>query len=84
MIPTHSPAHVDVQSILRDLNSWGIKDYKIEAICGFSPHYVGQLKCGNIRRISFEYGARLHNFWVDEWLIRNNGQQMPSLSPASN
>lgn len=60
------PANVDHVSILADLNGWGIRDYKIEAICGFSIGYVAQLKCGNVKQMSYQRAARLYNFWFDE------------------
>lgn len=60
------PANIDHVQIIADLNAWGLGDYKIGAICGFSQSYIGQLKCGNIHRMSYDRAARLYNFWFDE------------------
>ena len=64
-VTQYVPAHLDIRAILGDLNRVGYIDYKIETACGFSQGYVNQLKRGHISRISYEYGARLHNLWVD-------------------
>lgn len=66
MILAEIPANIDHLAILRDLNAWGLRDYKIEAICGFSIGYVAQLKCGNVKQMTYQRAARLHNFWVSE------------------
>lgn len=60
------PANIDHLAILIDLNSWGIRDYKIELICGFSVGYVSQIKGGNVKQMSYQRAARLYNFWFDE------------------
>lgn len=68
---SHIPANIDHLAVIADLNAWGLRDYKIEAICGFSVGYVAQLKCGNITKMSYQYAARLHNFWEDEQNLRH-------------
>ena len=60
------PANIDHRAIIAELNAWGLRDYKIEAICGFSVGYVAQLKCGNIEQMTYQRAARLYNFWCDE------------------
>lgn len=60
------PADIDPKGIIADLNTWGIRDYKIEMICGFSIGYVAQLKCGAIQQMTYQRAARLFNFWFDE------------------
>ena len=69
------PANIDYLSVLADLNGWGIRDYKIEAICGLSKGHVAQLKCGDIREMKYPNAARLYNFWFDEAKAR--GVQVP-------
>ena len=65
MIPTPIPANIDVIQLIADLNATGWRDYKIEAACGFSRGYIGQLKCGNVVTPNYQYAARLHNLWCD-------------------
>jgi hypothetical protein len=60
------PANIDHVSIVEDLNKRGIRDFKIETICGFSCGYVAQLKCGNIKQMTYQRAARLYNFWRSE------------------
>lgn len=60
------PAKLDVQTILADLKAAGWLDQKIEVACGLSNGYVAQLRAGRIERYCYEYGARLHNLWLDE------------------
>jgi hypothetical protein len=60
------PANLDYLAILADLNDWGIRDYKIEAICGFGVGHVAQLKCGAIKDMKYPNAARLYNFWFSE------------------
>lgn len=64
------PANIDHVSIVRDLNKWGILDYKIEAICGFSEGYVNHLKTGGVRQMAYQRAARLYNFWWEERVAR--------------
>jgi len=68
--PQEIPALIDAMSIVADLNRWGVADYKIEMICGFSLGYLAQLKHGNIRVMGYPKAARLYNFWVGERRIR--------------
>ena len=60
------PANIDHKQILEDLNTWGLRDYKIEAICGYSVGYVGQLKTDKIVQMTYQRAARLYNFWFEE------------------
>jgi len=60
------PANIDHQHIIGELNAWGLRDYKIEMICGFSVGYVAQLKCGNVKQMTYQRAARLYNFWFEE------------------
>lgn len=60
------PLEVDFRALVAGLNAAGIKDHKIEMLCGFSKGYVAQLRCGNIGRMSFNHGARLYNLWLVE------------------
>lgn len=64
------PACIDHQQILQDLNAWGLRDFKIEMICGFSVGYVSQLKCGNVEEMGYRKAARLYNFWYEEQRAR--------------
>lgn len=66
------PANVDHIQILADLNIWGLRDYKIEAICGFSIGYVSYLKGNPDTRMSYDRAARLYNFWWDEQKARDS------------
>lgn len=66
MIPPPIPAKLDLEEILRNLNEWGFKDYKIEMACGWGEGYVSHLKAGRIISVRFESGARLFNLWRDE------------------
>lgn len=60
------PANIDHCQLIADLNTWGLRDYKIELICGFSVGYVAQLKCGNVQQMTYQRAARLYNFWEEE------------------
>lgn len=64
------PANIDYRAIIDDLNAWGIRDYKIEAICGLGQGRVSQLKCGWAKSMIYENAARLYNFWHDEAVKR--------------
>jgi len=68
------PANIDQVQILADLNRWGLGDYKITQILGFSEGYIAQLKCGNIGQMSQQRAARLWNFWWPE--LRNHEPQV--------
>ena len=70
------PANVDHVAIIGDLNAWGIADYKIEAICGFSIGYVNHLKTGGVRQMAYQRAARLYNFWFEERLARALAEPM--------
>ena len=60
------PANIDQIHLIKDLNEWGINDYKLKEILGFSEGYIAQLKCGNITQMSYNKAARLYNFWYAE------------------
>jgi hypothetical protein len=60
------PANIDQVHLIQDLNEWGLNDYKIKEILGFSEGYIAQLKCGNITQMSYQRAARLYNFWFEE------------------
>ena len=66
------PCQIDLVAILADLNGWGIRDYKIEAICGYSEGYISHVKAGRLVRMSYDRTARLYNFWFDERRQRMN------------
>lgn len=55
------PEKIDAPALIADLNKWGMKDSKIEFACGFSGGYVAQIKCGNLKRMSYPKGAALLN-----------------------
>lgn len=75
------PANVDYLALLGDLNRWGIRDYKIEAICGLGNGHVAQLKCGAIKDMKYRNAARLYNFWFDESLA--HGEDVPCETSCS-
>lgn len=60
------PANIDQVRLIKDLNEWGLNDYKVKEILGFSEGYVAQLKCNNITQMSQQKAARLYNFWWEE------------------
>jgi hypothetical protein len=64
------PAFLDHLAILDDLNRLGWLDSKIETSCGFSQGYVAQLRCRNVKNMSYHRAARLFNFWEDEAALR--------------
>jgi hypothetical protein len=66
------PANIDHVGIIKNLNSWGIKDYKIEQILGYAHGYVAQLKCGNIEQMTYQRAARLYNFWEEEKALQTH------------
>jgi hypothetical protein len=77
------PANIDYQSLLADLNRWGIRDYKIEAICGLTVGHIAQLKCGSIKQMVYPNAARLYNFWWDEQQARDPRETDSSHSLAA-
>lgn len=66
---------IDADSIIKDLNTWGWRDFKIEMACGFSSGYVSQIKCGNVKAMAHERATRLYNFWECE--ATRQGVQIP-------
>lgn len=77
------PANIDHRQILQELNAWGLRDYKIEAICGFSVGYVAQLKSGNVKQMSYQRAARLYNFHQSEQELRASRETVDSHSLAA-
>lgn len=77
------PAHIDFLSVLTDLNTWGIRDYKIEAICGMQKGHLAKLRCGAQRSMIYENAARLYNFWFDEATARNVPHGTSSSQPLA-
>ena len=71
------PALLDTSQILADLNAWGWRDQKIEVACGFSSGYIAQVRCRNVKSMSYARGARLYNFWVEERLTRFARETLP-------
>lgn len=71
---------IDAHEILRDLNAWGWRDFKIELVCGFTRGYVAQVKCRNVVDMSHGRLVRLFNFWEEEALGR--GVRVPAYGPA--
>lgn len=63
------PVEIDAKQLISDLNAWGWRDYKIEIRCGFCSGYIAQIRCGNVRMLAYQRGARLFNFWEEESLI---------------
>jgi hypothetical protein len=57
---------IDSKQLIEDLSKWGWLDFKIETVCGFSRGYVAQIRCGNIKEMSYARAARLYNFWLEE------------------
>lgn len=64
------PANIDYQSLISDLNRWGIRDYKIEAICGLPEGRIAKIKCGATKDMVYPNAARFYNFWWDEAVKR--------------
>lgn len=69
------PAAVDVAQVVKDLNCWGWRDYKIEIKCGLGAGYVAQIRCGNIKKPEYGKAARLYIFWYEE--AQAQGQPVP-------
>lgn len=59
------PANIDHVAIVKDLNRWGMRDAKIELVCGFSQGYVGAIKAGRVQQMIYQRAARLYNLWWD-------------------
>lgn len=57
------PIEIDSLQMIDDLNRWGWSDRGIEKSCGYSRFYVGQVRCGNVRMMSYQRAARLFNLW---------------------
>lgn len=64
------PAHIDYLGVLTDLNAWGIRDYKIEAMCGLPEGRIAKIKCGATRSMIYANAARLYNLWESEAVSR--------------
>lgn len=66
MIPEPLPPFIDHVQLLRDLNRFGWRDYKLEAACGFSVGYIAKLREDPHQRMFYPSAARLWNLWRDE------------------
>lgn len=75
------PANLDYMSLIGDLNDWGIRDSKIEAICGLNQGLIAKFKCRAQRSMIYENAARLYNFWHDEALA--HGVHVPHGTSSS-
>jgi hypothetical protein len=64
------PVEIDTQAILADLAAWGWRDAKIEMAANLSRGYVAQVRFGNIKMLSYQFAARLHNLWESEAAAR--------------
>lgn len=64
------PVEIDVAAIVKDLNSWGWVDYKIEVACGFSHGYIAKVRQGCRLMRPYQHSARLYNFWEEERRLR--------------
>ena len=65
------PANIDYQSIVEELQRFGISAYKLELICGFSEGYISRhLLRGHYRDMTYQRAARLYNFWCEERQMR--------------
>lgn len=60
------PANIDYQAIVRELNSYGFGNYKIDTICGFADGCVAYVMAGYNRDMTYQRAARLYNFWCEE------------------
>ena len=60
------PANIDHVAIIKDLNRWGMRDAKIEMVCGFSQGYVIHVKAGRVQQMIYQRAARLYNLWFEE------------------
>lgn len=56
------PEEVNWLGLIEELNHLGLKDSKIELACEFTPGYISQLKCGNVKKVGdYTKGAKLVN-----------------------
>jgi hypothetical protein len=62
---TYLPANIDLRTMIAELNTAGMPDYKIELICSFSRGYISQVKTGHIQQVSYQKAARLFNLHAD-------------------
>ena len=60
------PANIDHVAIIADLNRWGMRDAKIELVCGLSQGYVSHVKAGRVQQMIYQRAARLYNLWFEE------------------
>lgn len=77
------PANIDHCAIVEDLNRWGIVDYKIEIICGFSQGYISHVRAGRVRQMIYQRAARLYNFWLDERQTRGEFEPIQYLAATT-
>ena len=60
------PEAIDPRAVINELNSLGLRDYKIEIACGFTPGYVSQIRCGNVKTPAYSHAAKLLNLLEQE------------------
>lgn len=72
---------VDPLPIIRDLNGWGWRDYKIEIACGLGAGYIAQVKSGGIKVMAHKKVVPLYNFWETEAVAR--GVEIPPYGAPS-
>jgi len=64
------PAQLDYVTMLERLNSCGWTNWRLDAILGYSPGYCSQVKCGNVKEMTYPKASRFYNFWYEERLAR--------------
>ena len=60
------PEEVCWIGVLNELNRLGLIDGKIESICDLTKGYVAQIRCGNVKRLGYDKGAKLINLLDEE------------------
>ena len=60
------PESVNWIAVLDELNRLGLKDGKVEAICDLTKGYLSQIRCGNVKRLGYDKGAKLMNLLDEE------------------
>lgn len=77
------PANIDHVSIVEELNRWGVRDAKIELVCGFSQGYISHIKAGDVQQMIYQRAARLYNFWWDELQRRTKVEPVQHLAVST-
>jgi len=65
------PEDVNWIGVLDELNRLGISDSTTEDICKFTKGYVGQIRCGNVKRPEYTKGAKMINLLDEEMALAN-------------